>query len=106
MSGGSVYATSVVLWAFNGDFGLDFIVLKVYLSDGSNTIEMGYNEYEVTAYRKAADPEDDEIFPDGYYRFSVDSCYHNGETITFEEIWTDWYWLTSRMEFSGGGYPY
>ena len=98
LASGSVYATSVVLWAFTGDLGLGSVVLKVYLSDGeSERLSTGsYKNYEYEENRKLG------MTTAGYYRFSVDRCNHNGETITFEETWTEWYYLTNNVEYMTG----
>ena len=98
LSGGSVYATSVVLWNFTGSIEEGFIGLKVYLSDGSSTTVMRYSEYEMTASRKPIGGD----IEAGYYRFSVVTCWYNEEFITFPEVWTEWYYLTADTRYYNG----
>ena len=100
LSSESVYATSAILWSFRGNNGIQSATLYVTLSNGDSVSGCDYASYEYETNRVERGLGGSTT--PGYYRFSINSCQYNDNTITFPAIWTDWYYLESSSYWTGG----
>lgn len=102
LTGGAAVVVSTELWSYHQE--LASARFKVTFSDGSEVFARP--DKDAYEYVENRIPVEVVISP-GYYRFLLEKYYDEVqyEFVFFTPVWTDWYYLTSDMDFDDG-YPY